>query len=79
MLKERGYTLIETDMDDPKLTNNCIALEPGKVLFSETGVRTRKNLEKAGVEVLTVDITEINKMGGGIHCSTLPLKRDSLA
>ena len=30
-------------------------------------------------EVLTVDITEINKMGGGIHCSTLPLKRDSLA
>ncbi len=78
MLKERGYTLIETDMDDPKLTNNCIALEPGKVLFSETGVRTRKNLEKAGVEVLTVDITEINKMGGGIHCSTLPLKRDSL-
>ena len=54
-------------------------MEQGKVLFSENGVRTRKNLEKAGVEVLTVDITEINKMGGGIHCSTLPLKRDSLA
>lgn len=79
LLRERGYTLIETDMEDPKLTNNCIALEPGKVLFSATGTRTRRNLDKAGVETITVDITEINKMGGGIHCSTLPLKRDSLS
>ena len=71
-------TLIETDRDDPMLTNNCIALEPGKVLFSEKGVRTRKNLEKAGIEVIPVDISEINKLGGGIHCSTLPLLRDSI-
>lgn len=78
MLQERGYQLIETDRDDPMLTNNCIALEPGKVLFSEKGVRTRKNLEKAGVDVIPVDISEINKLGGGIHCSTLPLWRDSL-
>lgn len=78
MLKERGYQLIETDREDPLLTNNCIALEPGKVLFSSQGVRTRKNLEKAGVEIIPVDISEINKLGGGIHCSTLPLLRDSI-
>lgn len=78
LLQERGYELIETDRDDPMLTNNCIALEPGKVLFSEKGVKTRKNLEKAGVEVVPVDISEINKLGGGIHCSTLPLLRDSI-
>ena len=78
MLKERGYELIETDRDDPMLTNNCIALEPGKVLFSEKGVKTMKNLEKAGLDVIPVDISEINKLGGGIHCSTLPLLRDSL-
>lgn len=77
-LSEKGYQLIEADRDDPMLTNNCIAIEPGKVLFSETGVRTRRNLEKAGIEVLPVDITEINKLGGGIHCSTLPLLRESL-
>lgn len=76
MLRERGYTLIETDRDDPMLTNNCIAMAPGKVLFSATGTQTRKNLEKAGVEVFPVDITEINKLGGGIHCSTLPLLRE---
>ena len=78
LLKERGYQLIETDRDDPMLTNNCIALEPGRVVFSSKGTATRKNLEKAGIEVLPVDISEINKLGGGIHCSTLPLLRESV-
>lgn len=78
MLEERGYTLIETDREDPFLTNNCLALSPGKVLFSELGVRTRKNLERAGIETITVDISEINKLGGGIHCATLPLLRDKM-
>lgn len=77
-LQEKGYDLIETDRDDPMLTNNCLALEPGKVLFSAKGLKTMKNLEKAGVDVIPVDISEINKLGGGIHCSTLPLHRDSL-
>ena len=78
MLRDRGYEIIETDRDDPMLTNNCIALEPGKVLFSAKGTRTMKNLEKAGVDVIPVDISEINKLGGGIHCSTLPLLRDKI-
>ncbi len=77
-LKERGYELIETDMDDPKLTNNCLAIAPGKVIFPETGVKTRRNLEKAGIEILPVDLSEINKIGGGPHCSTLPLLRESI-
>lgn len=77
-LKERGYELIETDRDDPLLTNNCIAIAPGKVIFPETGVKTRKNLEKAGIEILPVDLSEINKIGGGPHCSTLPLWRESI-
>ncbi|MCR5715758.1 MAG: amidinotransferase [Lachnospiraceae bacterium] len=79
LLRERGYQIIETDREDPMLTNNCLALSPGKVLFSAGGVRTRKNLEAAGVEVLPVDISEINKLGGGIHCSTLPLKRERIS
>ncbi len=78
LLRERGYTLIETDREDPFLTNNCLALAPGKVLFSAAGKKTRKNLEKAGVEVIPVDISEINKLGGGIHCATLPLLRDRI-
>ncbi len=33
LLRERGYKLIETDMEDPKLTNNCIALCAGQGAF----------------------------------------------
>lgn len=76
LLKDRGYQVIECDRDDPMMTNNCIAIAPGKVLLSDQGGRTRKNLEKAGVEVIPVPYTEIFKLGGGIHCSTLPLLRD---
>lgn len=77
-LQEKGYQLIETDRDDPMLTNNCLAIEPGKVLFQETGIKTRINMEKAGIEILPVDLSEINKIGGGIHCATLPLLRESI-
>lgn len=78
LMQDRGYKIIETDRDDPFLTNNCLTLEPGKVLFSAKGVRSIKNLEAAGVEVIPVDISEINKLGGGIHCSTLELKREEV-
>ena len=78
MLKEKGYEIIEADREDPMLTNNCLAIAPGKVLFPEIGIRTRKNLEDAGVEILPVDVSEINKLGGGIHCATLPLWRESI-
>lgn len=76
LMEKRGYKIIETDRDDPFLTNNCLTLEPGKVLFSAKGTRTIRNLQAAGVEVIPVDISEINKLGGGIHCSTLPILRD---
>lgn len=76
--KDMGYTLIETSQEDPLLTNNCLTLEPGKVLFNAKGAKTMANLEAAGVKVMPVNISEINRIGGGIHCATLPLKRDSL-
>lgn len=76
--RDHGYTLIETSAEDPLLTNNCLTLEPGKVLFNAKGLHTMENLKAAGITVIPVDISEINRIGGGIHCATLPLKRDSL-
>lgn len=76
--RDHGYTLIETCNEDPLLTNNCLTLEPGKVLFNAKGIHTMENLKTAGVTVIPVDISEINRIGGGVHCATLPLKRDAL-
>ncbi len=33
-------------------------------------------LERAGIEVVTIPYDEIQKNGGGVHCSTIELVRD---
>ncbi|MEC1260740.1 hypothetical protein P9D34_09815 [Bacillus swezeyi] len=35
-------------------------------------------LEKNGIETIPIDVFEIRKMGGGIHCSTRPLAREEI-
>ena len=77
-LRGRGIDVIPLDPEDPPLTNNCIPVRPGKVIFPATGLRTMDRLARAGVELIPVDVSELNKMGGGIHCSTLELIRDDV-
>lgn len=77
-LQERGIQLIYSDPLDPPLSTNCLCLSPGKVLFSAGAVRTMNELAKNGVEAVPVQIDELNKMGGGIHCSSLVLERDDI-
>ena len=55
---------------------NLLCLSPGRVLMSEGSPRTADRLERAGVEVLTIPYDELQKNGGGIHCSTTELVRD---
>jgi N-dimethylarginine dimethylaminohydrolase len=55
---------------------NSLTLRPGRVLMSEGNPRTAERLERRGVEVLTLPYDEIQKNGGGIHCSTMELRRD---
>lgn len=76
ILHEKGIQIIEVDPEDPLLTNNCLAVAPGCVLFPAKGKRTAKKIRENGIRVIEVDVSEINKMGGGIHCATLPLIRD---
>ncbi|MCF2945055.1 dimethylarginine dimethylaminohydrolase family protein [Paenibacillus tarimensis] len=74
-LQDLGIQLIHVDPEDPLLTINCLAVRPGRVIFPASGVRTSKLLQENGVEVVPVDVSEMYKMGGGIHCMTLPLIR----
>ncbi|GIP49103.1 hypothetical protein J53TS2_26940 [Paenibacillus sp. J53TS2] len=77
-LHRRGFELLHVDPRDPTLTINGLALAPGKVLFSADGKHTIDLLSSQGVQVIPVEITEIAKLGGGIHCCTLPLIREPL-
>jgi N-dimethylarginine dimethylaminohydrolase len=44
--------------------------------MNAAATKTRALLEKHGVEVITVDYSEVHKYGGGIRCNTMQLIRD---
>jgi N-dimethylarginine dimethylaminohydrolase len=80
-LRERGFRLIDvvdTEEAFTELSLNGVALAPGKLLMPAGGARHRTLFEEAGVECVTVEIDELIKAGGGIHCMTAFLKRDPL-
>ncbi|PZO76676.1 MAG: amidinotransferase [Mesorhizobium amorphae] len=76
-LKARGVRLIEIDpADDPWIVNS-LAVAPGRLLMPEGATnRTLDRLGAAGVSWTTLPFGAMHKNGGGIHCSTTPLRRD---
>lgn len=55
---------------------NSLAVRPGRVLISDGCPRTSERLNRAGIDTVEIDYSEVRKNGGGIHCSTLPLLRE---
>lgn len=56
---------------------NLLSLDRRTVLFPSHLTRTAEKLNSEyGVEIIPVDYREINKNGGGLHCSTMELQRD---
>jgi N-dimethylarginine dimethylaminohydrolase len=77
-LKRRRINIIEVDPEEGKdYACNTFALEPGKVMMLEGFSKSQKRLEREGVDVITVDMSEFIKSGGGPHCATAPLIRDA--
>jgi N-dimethylarginine dimethylaminohydrolase len=80
-LKRRGFRILEV-ADEVEaqqcLPMNFVALAPGKILMPAGGTVMQAVYERAGIECHTVEIGELIKAGGGIHCMTGFLKRDQL-
>jgi N-dimethylarginine dimethylaminohydrolase len=77
-LKRRRINIIEVEPEEGKdYACNTFALEPGKVMMLEGFGKSQKRLEREGVDVITVDMSEFIKSGGGPHCATAPLIRDA--
>jgi N-dimethylarginine dimethylaminohydrolase len=79
-LKKKGYRIVET----PSLTEtkygyatNFVAIEPGHVVSGNLAPRSIELLEKYGIKVDVLDLSELNKGRGSVHCMTAFLKRDA--
>jgi N-dimethylarginine dimethylaminohydrolase len=78
-LKNRGIRLIEISPQDDPWINNSLAIAPGKLLMPEgASNQTLDRLAKHGVSWSIVPFAAVHKNGGGLHCSTTPLRRDRI-
>lgn len=78
-LKKLNINTVEiTPEDDPWIING-LAVAPGRVIMSP-GIsdRTRSELERRNIEIIEIPYDSMQKNGGGIHCSTCPLMRESV-
>lgn len=77
-LKEMGVKLLEAPSPEEtqNLALNLVALAPGHVIMASGNPQTKKFLEKQKIQVNEVDISELFKGWGSIHCMTAILKRD---
>lgn len=76
-LRKNCVRMIEAPPDEAKnYVCNIFAIEPGKVLMLDGFKCTKAKLEKEGVDVISVGMSEFIKIGGGPHCATSPLIRD---
>lgn len=78
-LRELGVDTVEiTPQDNPWIING-LAIAPGRYLMGNgASNRTLDLLQSKGVEVIRLDFDLVQLNGGGIHCSTMPLIRDSV-
>jgi N-dimethylarginine dimethylaminohydrolase len=74
-LRQLGIETIEAAADE-EWGLNLLCLRPGRVLMAEGSPRTGELLSRAGIEVVTIPYDEIQKNGGGVHCSTIELVRE---
>ena len=78
-LDEMGITAVEIDSQDDPWIVNCLAVAPGRVIMPRgISSASEARLQQLNIEVIEIDYDKLQLNGGGIHCSTCPLIRDSV-
>lgn len=80
ILRRHGFRIVEMPNRreaDTGMAINMVALAPGLVVMPAGNFRTKHALEAAGIECLELEISELMKGGGAIHCMTGVVQRDA--
>ena len=72
----KGIELVPVSYKEARrLGCNLLALGNRRVIASNSSPRVAKELRRRGVVVETVDVSQFEACGGGIHCLTMPISR----
>jgi N-dimethylarginine dimethylaminohydrolase len=75
--ERRDYDIIDFPPEDILgLNANVEAIGKSRVISASSDVKMNAEMDKHGIEVIEVDVSEIMRGGGCIHCMTFPLLRD---
>ncbi|MBQ2160430.1 MAG: hypothetical protein II444_01205 [Firmicutes bacterium] len=58
--------------------SNTLTIAPGKVITCDRNYITNELLEKNGLEVLTVSLSELSRGKGGPRCMVCPVVREDI-
>jgi N-dimethylarginine dimethylaminohydrolase len=79
-LKGKGHEIIGVPFQDTiNLGCNCMSLGRDRVIAPKASRVLIEQLRARGFEVAEIDMSEISKTGGGIHCMAQALRRDASA
>jgi N-dimethylarginine dimethylaminohydrolase len=79
-LKAKGHDIIDVPFHDTiNLGCNFMSLGRDRVIAPKSSGTLIRQLRARGFDVAAVDMSEISKTGGGIHCMAQALRRDATA
>ena len=73
-----GGDVFEAEREQWNDANNVLAIEPGVVVTYERNVNTVRNMEEAGIKVLTIPGEDLGRGRGGARCMSCPMLRDDI-
>ena len=79
-LHQKGFNILEAPSPEETqdLALNFVTLYPGSIVMAAGYPHTKEFLEKNGIQVNEVEVSELRKGWGSLHCMTAVLRRDPI-